>query len=123
MSNFSILMYLVLFLVLTPTYGADKITVQSVDQDIDLSKMDNKVYDLREGIPKDRRINREPIPSQMDTLFAKAGITKDVSYFDRLEKDLLYGRAKNYPLNELSSYYPKIKKEKLQKLKEVIAND
>ena len=57
-----------------------------------------------------------PAPKEREKLFAEVGLTPLIAEFDSLDRDLLYLRAKDRPLNELRELYPTLPPEPLVRL-------
>ena len=70
-------------------------------------------------IPERRkRADALPEKRQREAVFARVpGLESEVSGMDELDRDLLFVRAKSYPLKELERIYPKMDPVKLRRLK------
>lgn len=55
-----------------------------------------------------------------DRLFTRAGLLPFVGKFDQTDRDLLYLRIKYKTVNEIRKQYPKIPKDRIQALKQLL---
>lgn len=109
-----------LLLLALPVFAQDRVIVQSLDADVDLSELGND-YDAQKGLPEKAETKKQiPSPKTLEKLFKKAELENEVKLMDQLDRDFLFRKAEAYSLSELSQNYPDIPKSKLKTLQALI---
>jgi hypothetical protein len=112
--------YLALMCILpTVIYAQEAITVQSLDETVDLSSLDER-FKKSEGLPQSKISSSLPSPSERDNFFKKADLTNELRTYDQLDRDIFFRTVKAYPLEKITPKYPKISKEKISFLKSLL---
>jgi hypothetical protein len=94
-----------------------KIAVVSTDGSRQLEGFDPKNFDMFDQPGGSREILAAP---ERNRLFDRAGLTPaDLAGMDEMDKDMLYMRAKGRKLDELVAKYPRLSRQKLQKLRQL----
>jgi len=111
-----------LLLLLLPVLGHAEATYQVETRGYPPSAFSAKDVSSR-AIPA-RTPRPEALPSKAarDTAFAEVpGLGESVLAMDQLDRDLLYVRARNIPLKELTKTYPAIPAQQLRQLRQNLA--
>lgn len=100
---------------------AFKVHVHSFDPDINLEKIKSKNIEVKSGAGKYISQTQDlPSPYEMDNIFKKAGLGKEVLNMDQMDKDLLYLKAQKRPMEYLLRKFPSLPEKKLETLKKLI---
>lgn len=115
-------MKIVLFgflLLMSTAMGQSPIQVIALDPDVDLESLDDSKVEKLHGIDPALTKNPNALPDvdKMQQLFKEAGLNKEISQMDNLDRDMLYRWTRRLSLSDLTKKYPDISESKLAKLK------
>lgn len=95
-----------------------KIKVTTYSKDYPIEKLKGDQYQQQNFDKKDPKGILPP--AERDALFGKAGLTQATEKWDQLDKDMLLMKARTASLVDLQKKYPKLSKEALQKLQNLL---
>ncbi len=105
---------LMTFLFSGATLAQEKVIVQSVDPDVELTSLDKNIYETRIGI-KDAPVESGTLlsPKLIDEKISAAGLEKETQAMDQMDKDFFFLKAKEYSEQKFLNSYPEVSKDKL----------
>lgn len=95
----------------------NKVILQSLDPNEDLSDFSDKDFKKVHGVQSPPSKSSLPSVAIRDSKFKAAGLEIEVKGMDELDRDLLYAHSEQHSIAELVKRYPKLPRNKLEKLK------
>ncbi len=103
---------------LSQTEVPDKVYVQSLDPETDLSSLKDPHFVKRQGIEKEHNLMDElPTSEELKVMIEKAGLKDSLSSMDELDLDVLCNYLLKRPKDIVAKKYPHLDQIKLQALK------
>jgi hypothetical protein len=116
MKNFTLI---VLLLLCQQLAAQGHVFVQSLDDDLNLSVMENENIKIQSAAPEPGA-DELPSPDELKNLFKMAGLEKETSVMDLMKQDIFYRQVKEMDLKSVYKRYPEISQKKIAGLKIII---